>query len=138
MMEKLNFFKVEIMSKILIVDDEAAVRKMLRAMLRNEADEIIEAENGVEAKKICLSLDVDLMITDIVMPEKHGVDLVMELQEELPNLPIIAISGGGGVTGRFDYLEIANLMGASNILRKPFEANVLRAMVKDILEKKYE
>ena len=122
------------MVKILVVDDEASVRKMLRSMLKNEADEIIEAENGVIAKEICLESNIDLIVTDIVMPEKHGVDLVMELKKELPDLPIIAISGGGGVTGRFDYLEIVNLMGVENILRKPFEANQLRNMVHSVLE----
>jgi len=107
-------------------------------MLKNEADEILEAENGVIAKEICLESDIDLIVTDIVMPEKHGVDLVMELKKELPDLPIIAISGGGGVTGRFDYLEIVNLMGVENILRKPFEANQLRNMVHSALEVSHE
>ncbi len=124
------------MVRILVVDDEAAVRKMLRNMLKSEVDEILEAENGVIAKKICLESEVNLIVTDIVMPEKHGVDLIMELKKELPNLPVIAISGGGGVTGRFDYLEIVNLMGVDNILRKPFEAAQLRDMVHSALEKK--
>lgn len=126
------------MAKILIVDDEKSVRKMLRNMLKNDIDEIVEAENGVVAKDLCLNSKIDLLITDIVMPEKHGVDLVMELKKERPKLPIIAISGGGGVTGRFDYLKIANLMGADNILRKPFEARELRDMVLTVLERSHE
>lgn len=121
-------------TKILIVDDEAPVRKVLRNMLKDEADEIIEAADGVAAKKICLESNIDLIVTDIVMPEKHGIDLVIELKEELPDLPIIAISGGGGVTGRFDYLKIADLMGVDNILRKPFEADQLRLMVRKVLQ----
>lgn len=124
------------MANILVVDDEASVRKMLRNMLKTEAAEILEAENGLVAKKMCLELDIDLIITDIVMPEKHGIDLVMELKKELPELPIIAISGGGGVTGRFDYLEIVNLIGADTVLRKPFEAKQLRDVVRSILERK--
>ncbi len=124
------------MANILVVDDEASVRKMLRNMLKTEAAEILEAENGLVAKKMCLELDIDLIITDIVMPEKHGIDLVMELKKELPELPIIAISGGGGVTGRFDYLEIVNLIGADTVLRKPFEAKQLRDVVRSILEPK--
>jgi YesN/AraC family two-component response regulator len=122
------------MTKILIVDDEESVRKMLRSMLKNEADEIIEAENGVIAKEICLEEKIDLLITDIVMPEKHGVDLIMELKKEKPDLHIIAISGGGGVTGRFDYLEIVELMGVDNILRKPFDTVELRKKVRAILD----
>ncbi|RDH85699.1 MAG: response regulator [endosymbiont of Galathealinum brachiosum] len=126
------------MKKILVVDDEAPVRKMLRSMFKNDNYEIVEADNGVTAKAMCLKGDIDLIITDIVMPEKHGVDLVMELKKEVPDLPIIAISGGGGVSGRFDYLEIANLMGADNILRKPFEAKDLRDIVHDVLGNKHE
>jgi YesN/AraC family two-component response regulator len=126
------------MSKVLVVDDEDSVRKMLRTMLKNDVDEIIEAANGIEAKALCLNSDIDLIITDIVMPEKHGVDLVMELKQEMPNLPIIAISGGGGVTGRFDYLEIVNLMGVNKVLSKPFEAKELRDMVHEILEINHE
>jgi len=94
---------------------------------------VLDAENGVEAVKICMDTNIDLLITDIVMPEKHGIDLIMELSEKLPDLPIIAISGGGGVTGRFDYLEIAPLVGANNVLRKPFQASELRQLVEGIL-----
>ena len=57
----------------------------------------------------------------------------MEIKKSFPKLPIVAISGGGGVSGRFDYLEIAELLGANNILQKPFEAADLRDAVNKIL-----
>lgn len=120
------------LKKILIVDDEASVLKMLRKMLKNESEEILEAENGERALEICQAQEIDLIITDIVMPKKHGIDLIMEIKKDFPKLPIIAISGGGGVSGRFDYLEIAELLGAKNILHKPFEANDLKNIVNNI------
>jgi len=92
----------------------------------------------VKAKALCLESDIDLLVTDIVMPEMHGVTLIMELIKECPDLSIIAISGVGGVSGRFDYLEIANLLGASNILWKPFEAKQLRDMVHAALKSHHE
>lgn len=121
------------LKKILIVDDEPSVLKMLRKMLKGEAEEILEAENGEQAIELCQEQEIDLIITDIVMPKKHGIDLIMEVKKIFPNLPIIAISGGGGVSGRFDYLEIAELLGANNILHKPFEAAELRDAVNNIL-----
>lgn len=119
--------------KILIVDDEPSVLKMLRKMLKDESDDIVEATNGEEALQVCQQQEVDLIITDIVMPKKHGIDLIMEIKNIKPNLPIIAISGGGGVSGRFDYLEIAELLGAKNILHKPFDAGELRDVVHNII-----
>lgn len=121
------------LKKILIVDDEPSVLKMLRKMLKDESEEILEAENGEQAIELCQEQEIDLMITDIIMPKKHGIDLIMEVKNKFPNLPIIAISGGGGVSGRFDYLEIAELLGANNILHKPFEAIDLRDAINNIL-----
>lgn len=119
--------------KILIVDDEPSVLKMLRKMLKDESDDIIEASNGEEAIQLCQQHKIDLLITDIVMPKKHGIDLIMEVKKINPNLPVIAISGGGGISGRFDYLEIAELLGAKNILHKPFDARDLREVVHNII-----
>ncbi|NOX08420.1 MAG: response regulator [Gammaproteobacteria bacterium] len=121
------------MKTILIVDDEPSVRKMLQRMLATATHKVLEAGNGIEAEALIVSNEVDLLITDIVMPEKHGIDLIMTLKEKLPELPIIAISGGGGVTGRFDYLEVAALVGARNVLRKPFQADELRQLVDEII-----
>ncbi len=117
------------MSKILIVDDELSVRKMIKKILGKSDSELLDAENGVQALSICRNNNIDLLITDIVMPEKHGIDLIMQLLKEQPELPIIAISGGGGISGRFDYLEIVELLNVKSILRKPFTASELRESV---------
>ena len=117
------------MHTILIVDDDEPVRKMLCHMLKQDDYKLLTAENGEQAQSIIDSNNIDLIITDIVMPKIHGLDLIMLLHKVRPTLPVIAISGGSGITGRFDYLEIARIVGANNILRKPFTADTLRTVV---------
>ena len=122
------------MAKILIVDDEEHMRLVLREALERDNNEIIEAKDGMEASS--LYQDVDLIITDLVMPEKNGLDLIMEIKEKRPDLPIMAISGGGGITGRFDYLPISKIVGAKAIYNKPFSLRELRDQVAVLLNLK--
>lgn len=124
------------MVKILIVDDELFVRDMMADMIKPAGYDVIVAENGAEAFDVCKKESIDLIITDIVMPEKNGIDLIMNVKKEYPEIPIIAVSGGGGITGRYDYLEIAKLVGANNILKKPFKIEELRTAVSDAIENK--
>lgn len=124
------------MLKILVVDDEPSVRYMVKEMIEPVGYDVIEAANGVEASNICKEVPVDLIVTDIVMPDKNGIDLIMELKKEYPNIPVIAISGGGGITGRYDYLEIARLVGAKNILKKPFTMEEVCLLISNALEDK--
>ena len=121
------------MANILVVDDEAPVRNLLSDVLEKEGYTVFTAETGVEATDIYNSNDVDLIITDLVMPEKGGIDLIMELKKQDPNIKVIAISGGGGITGRFDYLPIAKLVGATEIIAKPFQVADIRAQVAKML-----
>lgn len=122
------------MTKILIVDDELSVREMLVSMIASDECEITALSNATDALAACKTLVPDLIITDIVMPGKNGIDLIMTLKKEHPELPIIAISGGGGIAGRYDYLEIAKLVGANNIIKKPFSMKDMRSAVSNILE----
>ena len=121
------------MTKILVVDDEENIRNILRESLANEAYEVLEASSGVEASEILGKNEIDLMITDLVMPGKTGLDLIMEVKESIPDLSIIAMSGGGGINGRFDYLPIAQLIGANNIVKKPFSIRDIKQTVADLL-----
>lgn len=108
------------MARILVVDDEAPIRHMLNDLLTDTGHEVLESEDGEQAIQILSDNDVDLVITDLVMPKLSGIQLIMSMQDEDSDIPIIAISGGGGITGRFDYLPIAQLIGAERIIRKPF------------------
>ncbi len=122
------------MANVMVVDDEEAVRQLFQEILIGSGHIVIEAENGEEAIKILNTMSIDLVVTDLVMPEKSGLELIMDIAEIHPKLPIIAISGGGGITGRFDYLPIAKLIGAKRIVNKPFKINDIRVLIKDILD----
>lgn len=120
--------------RVLIVDDEVSVRKIVKRVLDAPGYEFLEAENGSQAIDIFRNEKLDMVITDLVMPGKNGIDLIMEIKKSKKPIPVIAISGGGGVTGRFNYLEIARLIGAENILNKPFENAELKTMSDAVLE----
>ena len=83
------------MARILIVDDDIMFLSLLRDLLAPEGHDILEATNGIEALDIFREASVDLVVTDIVMPEKEGLQTILELKKESPTSKIIAISGGG-------------------------------------------
>lgn len=106
------------MARILVVDDEEIIRFTLRQMLEKAGHEVVEAVNGHEAMKSVKTSRVDLVITDIIMPEKEGIETIVELRRRQPDLKIIAVSGGGR-TKTMDYLETAERFGADCALAKP-------------------
>src|SRR6185295_3799520 len=101
-----------IMPRILLIDDDDSVRTMLRRTLAHFGHTVIEARNGKEGLELFHSSEVDLIVTDIVMPEKEGLEVLMELRKKQTAVKVIAISGG-------DYLHMAKLMGAAKVLAKP-------------------
>ncbi len=116
------------MAHILIVDDEELVRATVTQILGKDGHDLTTMTNGLEAIRYCQDHDPDLMITDIVMPDMEGIETIMNLHKDKPNMKIIAMSGGGRV-GNFDFLEAAEKLGANRILRKPFLPNDLREAV---------
>jgi len=120
------------MKRVLIVDDEAQMRSLLEDLL-DEDYEVMTASNGSEALQRLQEGGAELVITDLVMPTMNGIDLVMAVRKQYPTLKIIAISGGGGITGRFDYLPVANLLGATRVIRKPFALAEMRSAVREVL-----
>ncbi|MBI3773271.1 MAG: response regulator [Gammaproteobacteria bacterium] len=113
------------MTQAIIVDDEPAMRSLLEEALTEAGHEVMATESVEEAVKQFRCKPESVMITDLVMPGKNGIDLIMSLRQEYPQAKIIAISGGGGIKGKFDYLEIANLIGADSIMKKPIDINEL-------------
>ena len=123
------------MGRIMIVEDDKAVRELLREILKRAGHEVIAASNGKEA--IALYQDdpapPDLVITNILMPEKEGLETIQEMRRDDPDIKIIAISGGGQI-GPADYLEIARRFGATRTFSKPFDRKELLAAVDELLE----
>jgi CheY-like chemotaxis protein len=129
-------FMEEIASKkirVLVIDDEELARfSVCRILESEEVYEFVEAENGRIGVEKMKSGDFDLIITDIVMPEKEGLETIMEVRQSHPTIPIIAVSGGGGGRNR-EYLEVAKSFGANCVLRKPFSADELLSAVESCL-----
>lgn len=118
------------MPRILIIDDDTAVRATVRLALERAGYETVEAADGREG--IRMLEGVDLVITDLLMPEVDGVDLIGQIRKEDRGLPIIAMSGGGKVDSK-SYLEVAKALGAFAAIAKPFELQYLLATVRDAI-----
>lgn len=106
------------MAVILIVDDDPMVRMMATELLREDAHAVIEAEDGVEALRLAAAVEVDLVVLDMLMPNKDGLECIRELRALKPDLPILAMSSGGRM-GASDLLRLASVFGANETLVKP-------------------
>jgi DNA-binding response OmpR family regulator len=116
------------MKRILLVDDNESFRRPLAEILRNYGYEVHTADEGSAALKLFQSQRFDLVVTDLIMPGKEGVETIMELRRLEPDVKIIAISGGGRIDAN-DYLATARMLGAARTLVKPFDVTeILEAM----------
>ncbi len=120
------------MKKILIIDDEPYILMMLKKMMERAGYEVDLAENGVTGLNLFRENSADLVISDIIMPEKEGLGTIREMKQLKPELKIIAISGGGRVSAD-DYLNTAKLFGADRIFQKPFKQNEIVGAVNELI-----
>jgi DNA-binding response OmpR family regulator len=120
------------MKHILLVEDDESLRSLLRISLEKMGYTVTEARDGKEALKLYKDAPVDLVLTDIMMPEKEGLEIIRELRRGNPELKIIAMSGGGRTNAR-DTLKMAKLFGATAVFGKPFSFVELRTMVVKLL-----
>jgi len=118
--------------RILVVDDEEQVRTIIRQMLESSRYEVIEAPDGKVALWLFKEKPADLIIADLIMPEKEGLETIEELRKDYPDAKIIAISGGG-LGDKGQYLDMAKESGADSTLAKPFEKEALLNAVKEAL-----
>jgi YesN/AraC family two-component response regulator len=116
------------MVDILLVDDDPMVRDALKKRLERDGHLVRLAGNGNEAIHMVRETRPDLVITDVIMPEREGVETILELKKLHPDLKIIAMSGGGRM-GRLDYLKLATNFGADATLTKPFTSMQLKLAV---------
>jgi len=122
----------EEMHRILIVDDEPQMRISLRETLEMAGYRVSEAGDGMEAIDYMSDTKPDVLVTDIIMPEKEGIATIREFRSLYPDLPIIAISGAGSTPG-MDFLELAGRLGADRMLAKPFGPHELLNTVREVL-----
>ncbi len=121
------------MADIIVIDDDPALRGTIRKILERGGHSVREAEDGVAGLKLVGDDPPDLVITDLLMPEKEGIETIMELQDQFPSVRIIAISGAGSGSDAGPLTD-AELLGASATLPKPFSVQKLLDTVDRVLQ----
>jgi two-component system, cell cycle response regulator CpdR len=120
------------MSKILVVDDDPEIRSTLKKLLELSGHQVTVAGSGRQALEQLALGGIDLMITDIVMPDMDGLENLKTARANQPDLPIIAMSGGGSLKTE-NYLRLAQAFGAHKVLQKPFDTQDLLTAVSGLL-----
>ena len=122
------------MPTVLIVDDDDSLRDSLRRNLQKAGYQVVEANEGRQGLKQLESMSVDLILLDIFMPGKEGLETIAELRRLHPGIRVIAMSGGGS-KGDLDVLKVAKLFGARRTLTKPFSREqLLEAVERELRE----
>ncbi len=119
------------MLSVIVIDDDKSLREGIGSFLESLGYHIMLAKDGKQAKEYLNNHKFDLAITDIVMPETDGIEIVMFLKNKYPAMKIIAMSGGGKIVAK-DYLEIVTEMGVDGTLSKPFQLDNLISLIKKI------
>jgi CheY-like chemotaxis protein len=120
-------------SYILVIDDEDSVRDLICFVLREMGHEVDFAADGPKGIRALAYRPADLVVCDLVMPGKNGLETIRELRTHCPSIKVIAVSGGGWCEGWLDPLEAARHLGAVATLDKPFTLTELRRAVRDAL-----
>ena len=119
--------------RIMVVDDDASIRRTLQILLSKAGYEVMQARDGLEAIRLWRDRGGDLVITDLHMPEKDGIETIIELLSYSPGIRIIAMSGGGQ-TKRLDLLGNMALLGSVFTIEKPFTLTEMMTMVGQALK----
>ena len=119
------------MKKILVIDDENDLREILRRFLTKAGFDVRTAANGEEGLQKFQMDPANLVITDLLMPDKEGIETIVELKQGYPDVKIIVMTGGG-IGKAKDYLEIASALGVEHAITKPFSLGDLLQKVKEI------
>ena len=118
--------------QVLVIDDDRQVRETLHDVLDNAGYDVEVATDGNQGLQIRRRHPVDVLITDILMPNKEGIETIAEFRKSYPGTPIIAVSGGGR-SGNMDFLMMAQMLGADRILEKPIAPDDLLDAVGQLL-----
>lgn len=116
------------MACVLIIDDEELIRRTLRYALEGAGHMVTTAGDGREGLKEVRAAAFDVIVTDIIMPHKEGIETILEIRKHYPSVPIIATSGGGQI-GRDRLLSMAEALGATASLAKPFRPRDLLTLI---------
>ena len=122
------------MKNILLVEDSTLIREGISKILDKAGYTVFEANDGKEALTVFATNEIDLVITDILMPNMCGIDLITKLGELFPEIPVIAMSGGARYNNSVNCLEAAVFFGASRTIEKPFKPVQLIDLISSISE----
>lgn len=118
--------------RVMVIDDDPLVRETIRNILAMKKIEVVEACDGEEGLEIFARTPVPVVITDLLMPGKEGIETISELRRISPETKIVAISGGGA-TNNLTFLELARKMGATKTLSKPFRPKELIDIIEAVI-----
>ena len=116
------------MASILIIDDEESLRSTLQMVLHEAGYTVLTAGNGEDALHAVSKVKLDLVLTDVLMPKRDGIEVVSALRKTNPTLPVVVMTGGGHLPASY-YLKLARDLGAKGILQKPFSHEQLLATI---------
>jgi CheY-like chemotaxis protein len=119
--------------RILVIDDEPTALDLLRRILEMKGYDVLVATNGLEGVKLFQQQPCDLVITDMVMPVKDGLQTILDLRSHTPDLPVIAISGGGTIS-KERYLAVAGYLDRVITIAKPFSIEDITEAVANLLQ----
>ena len=119
------------MSAVLLVDDDDGFRHAMGRILRGAGHTVQELASGQEVPRVLHDTKIDVLVTDLIMPDVEGLETIRTVRRHHPGLPIIAISGGGRLTPE-SYLTMARGVGANRVLAKPFEPSALVTMIETL------
>lgn len=121
------------MGRLLLIEDNDEVREAMTFLLERAGHTVVVLPDGRKAVDVCQKRDVDIVITDIVMPEREGIDTIRVLRKQIPGIGIVAISGGGRYGRSEEYLTAARQLGADVTLSKPVDPATLLEVLSDLL-----
>jgi CheY-like chemotaxis protein len=124
---------MKIAKRILVIDDESTALDLLRRILEAAGYEVQVAANGLQGVELFRRRPCDLVITDMVMPVQDGLQTILDLRSEAPDLPVIAISGGGAIS-KERYLAVAGYLDRVITIAKPFSVAVITEAVAKLLD----
>ena len=119
------------MAKVLVIDDDKVLRDLARRMLESGGHSVIEAVDGIEGVKEFKKESPDVVVADIIMPNADGLDVIRRILDIKPKAKIIAISGGGRLSGQ-TYLNYARKFGACAVLEKPFAPEQFLSLIDSV------
>lgn len=120
------------MARVLILEDSADLRRALQATLEMEGFEVAAASSGADALRLMARAPADVILTDLFMPDKDGLETIVEMRARYPDTAIVAMSGWQSCRG-VDYLKVARDIGAAHSVRKPFDLTEVVRIVRRLV-----